>query len=124
MLGVLAAKRFDWSAALNYDTIAINLQPDDPDACIELAKVLSRDDDSEKAQHLIEHALKIDPTYQLGHYRLSRIYKKQGKIQDSDREFAEFRKYKQMNDQLRTIFKDMRMNAGKNEKDEDTDEPK
>ena len=38
MLGLMAAKKSDWPTATDYDQKALALQPDDPDANLELAK--------------------------------------------------------------------------------------
>ena len=120
MLGVIAAKRGDWPGATQFDSRAIGLQPDDPDACLELAKALIATNEKEKAQHLIEHAIEIDPSDYIAHYRLSTLYRQEGKREDAEKQLADYRKYKDMKDKLQGIFHDMRVKAGSTS---DTDDP-
>ena len=112
MLGAIAAKRADWSAAIDYDTRALTLQPDDSDASMELAKALIATNEREKARKLIEHAIQVDPTDYIAHYRLSSLYRQQGRPADAEKQLAEYRKYKAMKDKLQNIFHDMRVSSG------------
>ncbi len=123
MLGVIAAKRSDWNTALSYDARALGLQPDDPDACMELAKALAATNEREKAAHLIEHAIEIDPTDYIAHYRLSTLYRQQGKQAAAEAQLAEYRKYKAMKEKLQEIFHDMRVTSSKDALAEDADAP-
>ncbi len=112
MLGVIAAKRGDWPSATQFDSRAISLQPDDPDACLELAKALIATNQKDKAQHLIEHAIEIDPSDYIAHYRLSTLYRQEGKREEAEKQLADYRKYKEMKDKLQGIFHDMRVKSG------------
>ena len=124
MLGAIAAKRGDWPAATQFDSRAISLQPDDPDACLELAKALIATNDKDKAQHLIEHAIEIDPSDYIAHYRLSTLYRQQGRRADAEKQLAEYRKYKDMKDKLQGIFHDMRVKSGNTPDSDDAPEQK
>ncbi len=112
MLGVIAAKRGDWPAATQFDSRALSLQPDDPDACLELAKALIATNEKDKAQRLIEHAIEIDPSDYIAHYRLSTLYRQEGKRDEAEKQLGDYRKYKDMKDKLQGIFHDMRVKAG------------
>ena len=111
MLGVIAAKRADWHAAIDDDTHALALQPNDSDANMELAKAYIATNDRDKARKLVEHAIAIDPTDYIAHYRLSSLYRQQGRQADAETQLAEYKKYKQMKDKLQGIFHDMRVKS-------------
>jgi len=119
MLGEVAERRGDLKAAYANATRAVALQPDDPDACSELAKVListsgtgenQADKDSlERARVLLAHALQIDPTNYIAHYRMASLDREQGKSEEAKKELAEYKKYKAIKDKLGEIFHDMRI---------------
>ena len=52
MLGMIAAKRGDTNTAYDYYSRALQLQPDDGDANLEMAKVLVTMNQNERAQQL------------------------------------------------------------------------
>jgi Tfp pilus assembly protein PilF len=112
MLGVIAAKRGDWHTAVEYDRRALTLQPDDSDANMELAKAFIATNERDQARKLIERAIAIDPTDYIAHYRLSSLYRQQGRQSDAEKQLAEYRKYKGMKDKLQSIFHDMRVSSG------------
>ncbi|MFZ0745609.1 MAG: tetratricopeptide repeat protein [Terracidiphilus sp.] len=111
MLGEIAARRGDMKAAFDDDSHAVEMQPNDPDACSELAKILMSMNQRDKARTLLEHALAIDPTDYTAHYRLGTLDRQQGKPEDAKREIAEYQKYKDMKAKLGTIFHDMHMHV-------------
>jgi cytochrome c-type biogenesis protein CcmH/NrfG len=123
MLGMIAAKRGDTKAAYDSYSRALQLQPDDGDADLEFAKILITMNQSEKAQQLLERAIQLDPTNAVAHYRLGTLYRRQGKTEEANKQIAEYKKYKDMKDQLQKIFHDMRVESGQKNSD-DTDMPK
>ena len=123
MLGMIAAKHGDTKAAYDYYSRALQLQPDDGDAALEMAKVLVTMNQNDKAQRLLEHAIQIDPSNSVAHYRLSTLYRRQGKTEEANKEIAEYKKYKNMKDQLEKVFHDMRVESGQKNSD-DADLPK
>ena len=78
---------------------------------------------NEKAQQLLEHAIQIDPSNSVAHYRLATLYRRQGKTAEADKEIAEYKKYKEMKDKLEKVFHDMRVESGQ-KKSDDVDLPK
>jgi len=96
----------------------MHLQPNDTEAEIGLAKVLAEMKQSERAQSLLEHALQVDPSSAVGHYRLSTLYRQAGRTADAKREMEEYQKYKRMKEQLRDIYREMREKPVKQESDE------
>lgn len=121
MLGEIAAKNGDMNAAFAADSRAVELQPNDADACTELAKVLLYRNEKQKARALLEHAVQIDPSNYTAHYRLSTLDRQQGRPEDAKRELADYEKYKAMQTKLDSIFHAMRVQVAK--KPEETDGP-
>jgi tetratricopeptide (TPR) repeat protein len=119
MLGEDAARRGDTQAAFEAESRAVELQPDDPDACTALAKALIEMDQPDKARQLLTHALQIDPMNETAHYRLGMLDRKEGKKDEARREIAAYQKYKEMKAKLRTIFRDMRSKMDDKPEDED-----
>jgi tetratricopeptide (TPR) repeat protein len=109
MLGKIAERKGDLKAAYTADSRAIAMQPDDPDACAELAKILVNMDQPDKARTLLNHAVAIDPMNYTAHYRLSSLDRAEGKTDEAKKELAEYQKYKAMKDKLRDLFHDMRL---------------
>ncbi|MGA7158140.1 MAG: tetratricopeptide repeat protein [Acidobacteriaceae bacterium] len=121
MLGEIAAKNGDMQAAFDADSRAVALQPNDADACTELAKALIYKNEKQKARTLLEHAVEIDPSNYTAHYRLSTLDRQEGRSDDAKRELADYEKYKSMQTKLESIFHAMRVQVAA--KPEDTDGP-
>jgi tetratricopeptide (TPR) repeat protein len=111
MLGEAAAKRGDTKTAFTEDSKAVELQPNDADALVELGKILMTMNENDKAQEMFERAVKADPTSTVARYRLSVLYRRQGKTSEADQQMTEYKKYKDMRDKLEKIFHDMRMGS-------------
>jgi tetratricopeptide (TPR) repeat protein len=109
MLGEIAAKNGDMKTAYDADSRAVQLQPNDTDACTELAKVLIYRNEKEKARTLLQHAVESDPSDYIAHYRLSTLDRQQGRADDAKRELADYEKYKAMQTKLESIFHAMRV---------------
>ena len=121
MMGEAAAKRGDTKTAFSEDSKAVELQPNDADALVELGKILMTMNENEKAQEMFERAVKAEPTNTVARYRLSVLYRRQGKTAEADQQMAEYKKYKDMKSKLEKIFHDMRMGSLQKNAD-DTDE--
>jgi cytochrome c-type biogenesis protein CcmH/NrfG len=119
MLGEIAARRGDMQAAYKADAHAVAMQPNDPDACTEFAKILMTMKEHDKARSLLLHALEIDPINYTAHYRLSTLDRQEGKPEEARQELAKYEKYKEMKDKLRSIFHDMRVPLGDKSEDHD-----
>jgi cytochrome c-type biogenesis protein CcmH/NrfG len=129
MLGKIAERKGDLKAALAADSRAVQMQPDDSDACTELAKILlatdSADkDQNEKARALLTHAVAIDPLNYTAHYRLVSLDRAEGKTEEAKKELADYQKYKAMKDKLRELFHDMRVRMDDKQEDDDGMEKK
>jgi cytochrome c-type biogenesis protein CcmH/NrfG len=109
MLGKVESKKGHLESALQADTLAVELQPNDPSACAELAKILLALKQPDKARTLLVHAIELDPTDEIAHYRLGTLDRQQGKADDAKHEFAEYEKYKAMKARLQGVFDTMRV---------------
>jgi cytochrome c-type biogenesis protein CcmH/NrfG len=112
MLGEIALSRGDTQAAFSADSRAVLLQPDDADACVELARVLMAMNDLAKARTYLEHAIQVDPTDYAAHFRLSTLDRRQGRLEEAQQQLAAYHKYKDMKAKLSAVFHDMRIPAG------------
>jgi tetratricopeptide (TPR) repeat protein len=118
-LGDLAALQGDQKSAANYYATALKLAPNDPEALVDLAKVSMTLNEPEKALPLLEQAVKLDPTDATAHFRLSTLYRKMGRPADADRELREYQKYKALKEKLRDTYRQMRVEPGKKEQEDD-----
>lgn len=106
MLGLAVKRRGDLNAAYEAVARAVEMQPNDPDACTELAKILISRDELDRARALLAHAIEIDPTAYTAHFRLGTLDRLQGKPEQAKIEFAQYRKYKEMKEKLRSVFQE------------------
>ncbi len=84
-----------------------------------LAKTLMSMNQSEKALPLLEHAVKLDPTSAVAHFRLSTVYRQMGRTADAKRELEEYQKYKDMKEKLREIYRQTRLVQARKENEEE-----
>ena len=84
---------------------AVELQPSDADAKLGLAKILIAMNEDDKALPLLEASVKLEPTDPTAHYRLSTLYRKMGRMDDARREVELYKKYKDLKDKLRAVYK-------------------
>jgi tetratricopeptide (TPR) repeat protein len=117
-LGDLALLRNDLQAASAHYSRALQLQPNDAEAALGFAKTLLGMNQPEKAQPLLEHAVAVDPTSAVAHFRLSTVYRQAGRAADAKRELQEYQKYKAMKDKLKDIYREMRLQPSKPGEDE------
>jgi len=118
-LGEIAFRGSDATAALQHFSRCLELQPDDVDANVGVAKTLMLKNEMTKAQRYLERAVQLDPLREVAHYRLATIYRATGRKEDADRELAEFRRLKTLKDNLREVYKQMRLHPQHEETDAD-----
>ncbi|MGA8441232.1 MAG: tetratricopeptide repeat protein [Candidatus Sulfotelmatobacter sp.] len=106
-LGDIAFQRSDFKEAFERYNRAVKLQPDDSEANIGLAKLLMAMDQPQKAEPLLEHAIQLDPTSALAHFRLSTVYRQEGRTAEAKHELEEYQKYNKMKEKLRKIYHDL-----------------
>lgn len=110
-LGEIVASKGDYRTAEEDYRKALALQPADSDAETDLAITLISTKRTSEAIPLLEKAEKDDPTNLAAHYRLSQLYRREGRLQDAQRETELFMHYRGLKDKLAGIFKEM---AGRN----------
>jgi len=108
-LGTMAYKANDLAGAVAHYSRAVELQPDDPEANLGLAKALMDMKETKKAQALLEQTVRQDPTIAEAHFRLATIYRETGHIPDAKRELEQYQKFRTMKEKLREIYKEMRV---------------
>ncbi len=88
---------------------AVELQPGDADAKLGLAKALTDMNQAEKALPLLEQAVQLEPTNAIAHYRLGTLYRKNRRVEDAKKEFDLYKKYKDMKENLRNLYKELQI---------------
>jgi tetratricopeptide (TPR) repeat protein len=108
-LGDLANRKGDSAQAVQHYTKALQLQPNDAEADFGLAKTLIAINEQSKALPILERAVQLEPTNAAAHFRLSTIYREMGRTAESQHEVEEYKRYKQMKENLEAIFKQMQI---------------
>ena len=108
-LGEIDAHKGNTSKAYEEYSRAVDLQPEDADARLGLAKTLIDMNQQDKALSLLEETVKLEPTNATAHYRLGNLYRQRGQIADAKREVELYKKYKDMKDKLRSVYKDLQV---------------
>lgn len=106
-LGEIELQRGDVQPAFKDYSRAVTLQPTDADAKLGLAKTLIEMSQPDKATKLLEETLQLEPTNAVAHYRLAVLYRKQGRVDDANREVELYKKYKEAKEKLRTIYQEL-----------------
>lgn len=117
-LGDIYAKQGNLQKAYDSYSEAVRLQPSDADANFGLAKTLISMDKSAEALPILERAVQLDPTNAAAHFRLSTLYREAGRTEDSKREVDLYKKYKDMKEKLRAIYKEMQIQPNEKHSDE------
>ncbi len=108
-LGEIATRKGDMKQAHAHYSKAVSLQPSDAEANLGLAVTLMSMNQTSQALPILERAVQLDPTNASAHYRLGTLYRQQGRTEDSKREVDQYRKYKDMKEKLRAIYKEMQI---------------
>jgi predicted Zn-dependent protease len=104
-LGDIAAQNGDVKQEYADYSKAVALEPADASAKLGLAKTLLEMNEEAKALPLLEASEQLEPTNAVVHYRLATLYRKMGRTDDARREVDLYKKYKDMKDQLRALYK-------------------
>jgi tetratricopeptide (TPR) repeat protein len=108
-LGEIDAHKGNTSKAYEEYSRAVELQPLDAEARLGLAKILIDMNQQDKAQSMLEEAVRLEPTNDVAHYRLGNLYRQKGQIAEAKREVELYKKYKDMKDKLRSVYKDLQV---------------
>ncbi|MFI5071460.1 MAG: tetratricopeptide repeat protein, partial [Terriglobales bacterium] len=96
----------------------LHLQPNDPEANIGLAKVEMALNQPQEAEKLLQHAIQLDPTIPVAHFRLSTIYRQTGRTEEAKHEIEEYQKYNEMKQKLRAVYHDLHRDQARDENDD------
>ena len=110
-LGDIVAEKGNLDEAEKYYKQALAIVPHDPNAEVGLAFVYVQKDNPAAALPLLENAIAEDPSNITAHYRLSTVYRALHRPDDAKRELAEYKKYKELKEKLRTVYKDMKIDT-------------
>lgn len=108
-LAEIDAQKGNTQQAYEEYTRAVTLQPADADAKLGLAKTLIEMDQTDKALPLLEEAVQLEPTNATAHYRLGTLYRKLGRTDDARKEIELYKKYKDMKEKLRALYKELQV---------------
>ncbi|WP_082661822.1 tetratricopeptide repeat protein [Terracidiphilus gabretensis] len=120
-LGAIAERNHDQKTALALYTQAVALQPDDPEACYDLGKLLFSVNEIEMSEKLLTHAAQMDPTNANIHFRLATVYKRLGRDDEAKREVAQYQKYKDLKEKLRETFRELHVDPKRLAQEEGVD---
>jgi len=104
-LAEIAETRGDTQQVFDDYSKAVALQPGDANAKLGLAKALIDMNQQDKALPLLEASARLEPTNASVHYRIATLYKKMGRVDDAKREVELYKKYKNMKEELRAVYK-------------------
>jgi len=108
-LAEIDAQKGNTQQAFEGFTRAVQLQPGDTDARLGLAKTLIEMNQLDKAQALLEETVQQEPSNAIAHYRLGTLYRKIGRMDDAKREVDAYKKYKDMKEKLRALYKELQI---------------
>jgi Flp pilus assembly protein TadD len=120
-LGDIAARGSDLKDAASYYSRALEMQPNDPDAHLGMAKIQMSNHEPQKAVTHLERAAQIEPFNPGTHYRLGVVYRELGRADDSHREMTRFEELKKMKSRLGDLYQEMRLQPGKKRDESDSD---
>jgi tetratricopeptide (TPR) repeat protein len=109
----------DQKKAYDLYSRAVQLQPDDAEANYEMGKTLLLMGQPEKAETFLEHAVQLDPTNAVIHFRLSTVYQRLGRTEDAKHEAEQYRKYKNLKEELRGTWKELNITPEKSDMNDD-----
>jgi Tfp pilus assembly protein PilF len=110
-LGDIISDKGDLDEAATYYKKSLEVLPGNTDAETGLAFVFTQKNQLDAALPLLEHVVADDPTNVLAHYRLSTVYHRLNRSDDARREVAAYKKYKNMKEKLRIVYKDIRLDT-------------
>lgn len=123
-LGRVEARKGDIKSAYANYSRALELNPNDGDACTQMAMTLITMNQPEKARQMFERAVQIDPTNDVAHYRLATLYRKAGHVDQAKEQVQLYLKYKQMKDKMEKVFDNMRLLSPSRPQAGDDDKPR
>jgi tetratricopeptide (TPR) repeat protein len=108
-LAEIDAQNGNAEAAREKYSRAVELRPADADAKLGLAKILIEMNQTGNALPLLEEAVRLEPTNATAHYRLGTLYRKMGRTEEAKGEIEQYKKYKDMKEKLRALYKELQI---------------
>ena len=115
-LGEIALKASDLDSALKHYKRALELQPSDAEASLGIGRTLIQMHRPAEAEQYLKRSVELEPFTAAAHYRLSLVYRSAGRMEDAQKELAEFQRLKDMKERLKQVYQEMRLQAPKQEK--------
>jgi tetratricopeptide (TPR) repeat protein len=115
-LGDIALRGSDLETALQHYKRALELQPNDAEACLGIGRTLVQMHRAAEAESYLKRSIELEPFTAAAHYRLSLVYRAEGRTSDAQKELAEFQRLKDMKERLKQVYQEMRLQAPKQEK--------
>ncbi|SPF48057.1 TPR domain protein [Candidatus Sulfopaludibacter sp. SbA4] len=117
-LGDIALRASELESALAHYTRALELQPNDAEACLGIGKTLTQMHRPAEAEPYLKRSAQLEPFNAATHYRLSLVYRAAGRTADAQKELAEFQRLKDMKERLKQVYEEMRLQPVKQERPE------
>lgn len=108
-LADIEAERGDHIKATVMYTEARRLSPASADAGLGLAHEMAEAGDLASSLKILLALEQADPTDVLVHFRLSALYRRLQRPAEAKQEIAQYQKYKEMKEKLRSVYKEMRL---------------
>ena len=118
-LGDIALHASELQQALAHYQRAVELQPNDAEACLGMGRVLTQLHRPADAEPFLKRAAQLEPFTAVTHYRLSLVYREAGRTAEAQKELAEFQRLKEMKERLKQVYQEMRLQPLKQERDTD-----
>jgi Flp pilus assembly protein TadD len=115
-LGEIALRASELETALAHYSRAVELQPNDAEACLGVGKTLTQMHRTADAEPYLKRSAQLEPFTAVTHYRLSLVYRAAGRTADAQRELAEFQRLKEMKERLKQVYEEMRLQPVKQER--------
>jgi Flp pilus assembly protein TadD len=116
-LGDIALRASNLQEALTHYQRAVELQPNDAEACLGLGRVLTQMNRTAEAEQYLKRSAQLEPFTAATHYRLAMVYRATGRPAEAQKELAEFERLKDMKERLKQVYQDMRLQPVKPERD-------
>lgn len=115
-LGDIALRASDLEVARAHYKRALELAPDDAEASLGMGKTLTQMRRMAEAEPYLKRAAQLEPFTAVTHYRLSLVYRAAGRTAEAQRELAEFQRLKDMKENLKQVYQEMRLQPVKQER--------
>jgi predicted Zn-dependent protease len=83
-----------------------------------MGRTLTQQHRTTDAEPYLKRAAQLEPFTAVTHYRLSLVYRAEGRTADAQKELAEFQRLKEMKERLKQVYEEMRLQPVKQERPE------